>query len=46
MNKSIKIGYALRTFAKAINSTRLYNASRHSFRSGRPGLFLAYWRSL
>jgi hypothetical protein len=46
MNISIYIDYGLCTFAKAIHSTRLYNASRHSFRSGRPRLFLAYWRSL
>jgi hypothetical protein len=46
MNISVYIGYILCSLAKAIHSTRLYNASRHSFRSSRPRLFLAYWRSL
>jgi|GEM_PF-3984984 len=40
----IAIGLALCDIAKAIGHCRLYTASRHSFRSGRPGLFLQYWR--
>lgn len=46
MNEHIYIGYILCKLARMIRSTRLYNASRHSFRSGRPELFLAYWRNL
>ena len=29
---------------EAIGSEELYTVSRHSFRSGRPRLFLHYWR--
>ena len=30
--------------AKTAGCLKLYTASRHSFRSGRPELFLQYWR--
>ena len=36
----ISVGYVLCSFAKANGLTRLYTASRHSLRSGRPELFL------
>ena len=42
----ILIGHALCTIAKATGSRKLYTAARHSFRSGRPGLFLQYWHSV
>ncbi len=40
------LGDVLCTLAKAVGYPRLYTASRHSFRSGRPELFLVYWRSI
>jgi hypothetical protein len=40
----ITIGSSLCHLAKLINHTNLYNAARHSFRSGRPELFGMYWR--
>ena len=40
----IVFGYILCKVAKAAGCWRLYTATRHSFRSGRPGLFLQYWR--
>jgi hypothetical protein len=38
------LGNALCILAKAVRYPRLYTASRHSFRSGRPELFPTYWR--
>ncbi|GAH33381.1 unnamed protein product [marine sediment metagenome] len=40
----IVFGYILCGLAKATHQWKLYTASRHSFRSGRPELFLQYWR--
>jgi len=40
----IVVGYILCKVAKTAGCWRLYTASRHSFRSGHPGLFLQYWR--
>ena len=42
----IIVGYILCGLAKATRQWKLYTASRHSFRSGRPGLFLQYLRYL
>jgi hypothetical protein len=40
----ITIGTLICSFAHIINNTNLYNAARHSFRSGSPELFGMYWR--
>ena len=40
----IIVGYILCKVARAVRCWKLYTASRHSFRSGRPGLFLQYGR--
>ena len=42
----ILLGYIICAIAKTAGYSRLYTASRHSFRSGCPGLFWQYWRSL
>ena len=41
----ILLGYALCAIANAIGWWKLYFAARHSFRSGRPDLFLQYWQA-
>ncbi len=40
----IVFGYILCKVAKTAGCQKLYTVSRHSFRSGRPGLFLQYLR--
>ena len=40
----IVVGRILCKIAKVTGHRKLYTATRHSFRSGRPGLFLQYWR--
>jgi hypothetical protein len=40
------LGYALCTVARILGLEELYTASRHSYRSGRPGLFFEYWCSM
>ncbi len=40
----VVLGYGVCALASATYCWRLYAASRHSLRSGRPDLFLQYWR--
>ncbi len=39
----IVVGRILCKIAKVTGHRQLYTATRHSLRSGRPGLFLQYW---
>ena len=41
----IIVGYVLCAVARNTGFWKLYTASRHSFRSDRPGLFMQYWHS-
>ena len=38
------LGEVLCAIARTTGWMKLYTASRHSFRSGRPDLFFEYWR--
>jgi hypothetical protein len=42
----VLFGFFLCALAKRINHVRLYNAARHSFRSGDPRVFSHYWKAL
>jgi hypothetical protein len=40
------VGYVLCKLARTTGFWKLYTATRHSFRSDHPGLFMQYWQSV
>lgn len=42
----VLFGFFLCALAKRVHCIRLYNAARHSFRSGDPRVFSHYWKAL